>query len=168
MNRYPDKLIVLDMDGCVTSIEDGTYFNPDPKMYHPSSRIVDMLRKFCLENDVKILISSNWRKFDEDGVWKNSYGEYKNPLPSFRNQISDIYFDTLPAVRHVNKSSTLAYWLDMNKDFNGKFAIFDDDLKEQFQNTVDYDINKKFIHINPQTGITTSDLESAKRIMNCE
>ena len=75
-----DKLIFLDIDGCITSEEEGNYFSPDPSLYHPSKKIVSKLIDFCRTNNVKIVISSNWRKFDIDGVWKNSYGVYKNPL----------------------------------------------------------------------------------------
>lgn len=166
MNNYPEKLIVLDIDGCVTSIEDETYFNPDPAKYHPSKKIITKLKNFCNKNNVKILISSNWRKFDINGIWKNKYGTYKNPLPELKSMLGNLYFDTLSSTRHINKSIALIQWLVDNEKFNGSFVIFDDDINEQFQNTIDFKINDKFILIDNNTGITDDNLKTALSILN--
>lgn len=159
-----DKIIFLDIDGCVTSKLEGNYFNPDPKKYHPSKKIVNKLITFCVNNNVKIVISSNWRKFDIDGIWKNSYGTYKNPIAELRKMISAIYFCTLPPDRHITKSEALIKWL-ITTGYNGKFVIFDDDLCENYQNTLDFDIKNKFILVNSEIGISDNDLKQAKQIL---
>ena len=74
--KFPKLVIFLDIDGCLTSKRDNTYFNPNPNKYHPSKNIIDLLETFCLANDIKIIISSNWRKFDENASWTNGYGTY--------------------------------------------------------------------------------------------
>ena len=34
------KVIFLDIDGCLTSEREGTYFNSDPTKYHPSKKVM--------------------------------------------------------------------------------------------------------------------------------
>lgn len=87
--------------------------------------------------DAVVVISSNWRKFDDDGplsIWTNEYGPIHNPLPTFRKQIEDIYECDLPKVRYVRKADVLAMWMEDNgmTESNTKFVIFDDDVREGF------------------------------------
>ena len=50
-----NKIMFLDIDGCLTSEIDGNYFNPDPTRYHPSKRIVDYILDFCKKENVELL-----------------------------------------------------------------------------------------------------------------
>ena len=70
------KVIFLDIDGCLTSEREGTYFNSDPTKYHPSKKVMKQLMKLCDETGAKIVMATNWRKFDIDGEWVNKYGTY--------------------------------------------------------------------------------------------
>ena len=160
-----DKLIFLDIDGCITSEEEGNYFSPDPSLYHPSKKIVSKLIDFCKCNNTKIIISSNWRKFDIDGVWKNSYGVYKNPLPETIQMLGDVYVETLPPERHVTKSDALIKWLNKT-GYTGSFVIFDDDLHENYQNKTEFNIKDKFVFIDSRFGITDDNLKTAKNILD--
>lgn len=158
------KIVFLDIDGCVTSKKDGSYFNPDPTKYHPSKKIVDKLVRFCKDNDAMIVVSSNWRKFDIDGYWSNSYGTYKNPMHELITMISDVYFDTLPTDRHITKSASLVKWLSLT-GYDKKFVIFDDDFSEGYSQMYEYGINEAFVYIDSTFGITDDDLKAAVKIL---
>ena len=168
--KFPKLVIFLDIDGCLTSKRDNTYFNPNPNKYHPSKNIIDLLETFCLANDIKIIISSNWRKFDENASWTNGYGTYKNPIKEVKDLLSNVYFCTLPKFRHMKKSTAISKWLDENPGctMQSKFAIIDDDLDEGFLDTLEYDISNRFVHINSKYGITENDLEKVLEILENE
>lgn len=159
-----NKLIFLDIDGCVTSVNDGTFFNPDPEKYHPSKNIVNKLKNFCDINDVKIIISSNWRKFDVDGSWTNSYGTYKNPLPELIELLGEYCVGILPPDRHITKSQALIKWIN-EQSYTGNFVIFDDDLREGYQKTNEFDIKYRFVFVSSKYGIIDDDLDKAKDIL---
>ena len=99
-----NRLIFLDIDGCLTSIDDGSYFNPDPDKYHPSLKIMNRIKTLCNNVNAKVVMSTNWRKFDIDGTWKNQYGVYKNPLSETMKYFDNLCIGTLPRTRHINKS----------------------------------------------------------------
>ena len=84
------KVIFLDIDGCLTSEREGTYFNPDPAKYHPSKKVMKQLMKLCDKTGAKIVMATNWRKFDIDGEWVNKYGTYKNPLKKCKLSLENI------------------------------------------------------------------------------
>lgn len=86
------NIVFLDIDGCLTSINDGTYFNPDPAYYHVSDAILVKVIALCKAVKASIVISSNWRRYEPDGKWKNQYGEYKNPLSNLKKKLGDLYF----------------------------------------------------------------------------
>ena len=78
------------------------------------------------------------------------------------------YAGTLPKDRHINKSQALILWFEQHPEFDGEFVILDDDKREGFQNTFEYDINNHFILTNPEWGLTNSDVEKAVEILNGE
>jgi len=161
MKKYPKNILFLDYDGCMTSIDNGTYFNVDPKKYHWSEDVLEKLISFCMNNDVKIVLTSNWRKFDENGEWHFHGNRYLNPLPNFKKALDYCCFDVLSAKRHVPKLNALKMWFDENPDFNGGFVVFDDDIEEGFQNENEHEINKHFMLIDAKTGITEQNLADA-------
>ena len=61
-----DPLIFLDIDGVVTSCmtTPGSYMNHEPSDYGPSPDCVERLKRLCDVTNAKIVISSNWRKFE--------------------------------------------------------------------------------------------------------
>lgn len=160
------KVIFLDIDGCLTSEKKGTYFNLDPAKYHPSKTVMKQIMKLCDETGAKVVLSSNWRKFDFDGHWINRYGIYKNPIGEVKKTLEDYCIDVLPKTRHINKSQALVLWLEIQETVPESFVIFDDDLREQFQNTHDYGIKDHFILVDTANGITEYDISKAKDILN--
>ena len=162
------KVIFLDIDGCLTSEREGNYFNPDPVKYHPSKKIMTQIMKLCDETGAKVIMSTNWRKFDIDGVWINSYGTYHNPLQEVLDFFGEEYcIGTLPAIKHINKSQAVILYLEEHDDIDS-FVIFDDDEREQFQSTCDFKIKKHFVFIDNVDGITEYDIDRAKEILNKE
>lgn len=98
------KVIFLDFDGVVTAKNGtpGSYMTHGPGEYGSTPVCVDRLMKLVKDSEAKIVISSNWRKFDVDGpgsIWKNPrYGDVKNPLPKFIPALGDAYLESLPAI----------------------------------------------------------------------
>lgn len=157
--------IFLDIDGCLTSIKHNTYFNPDSSKYHPEQTIVDSIIKLCKSTNANVIMSSNWRKFDINGVWTNSYGSYKNPLYEVKQMLGKYCIGTLTNIRHITKSQALTLWFDENK-IDGSFVIFDDDVREGFQNVYEYGIKDHFILVDNNFGITSNDIAVAKAILD--
>ena len=161
------KIIFLDIDGCLTSEREGTYFNPDPAKYHPSKKVMKQLMKLCDKTGAKIVMATNWRKFDIDGEWVNKYGTYKNPLKEVQAFFGDYCIETLPRTRHINKAQATIIYLEEHDDI-GSFVIFDDDTREQYQNTYEYGIKDNFILVDVANGITEHDINKAKDILSEE
>ena len=88
--------------------------------------------------------------------------------------LKNYLIDNLPVIKKdvcgyetfENKSVSLKKWFEINKDFTGKFVIFDDSDSNGFQRTRKYGINKHFIHINFKTGITDEDIDNARKILH--
>ena len=168
MKKYPKNLIFLDFDGVCNCKTDGSYLNYDPENYHASEQILDRLKSFCDENQAKIVIASNWRKFADDGHYSFSLGkEFKNPLPKLREQLKDYIFDDLPHTRHITKAQATILWFEEN-DFKGGYVIFDDDLREEYHLTYEYGIKEHFIHTDMINGLTRDNLIQAKEILDNE
>ena len=161
------KVIFLDIDGCLTSEREGTYFNPDPAKYHPSKKVMKQLMKLCDKTGAKIVMATNWRKFDIDGEWVNKYGTYKNPLKEVQAFFGDYCIGTLPRIRHINKAQATILYIEEHDDIDN-FVIFDDDEREQYQSTYEYGIKDNFILVDIANGITEYDISKAKDILSKE
>ena len=48
--------------------------------------------------------------------------------------------------------------------YAGDFVIFDDDLREEFQTTAEYDIMNHFVLVDSQHGITEDNIKAAFNI----
>ena len=106
------KIIIIDFDGVMNSFNEtpGSYITHGNVGYGASESCIKRLRDFASSENASVVISSNWRKFDEDGpfsIWSNLYGEINNPLPAFKRQIADIYLCDLPKIRHMRKADVL-------------------------------------------------------------
>ena len=56
--------------------------------------------KLCDKTGAKIVMATNWRKFDIDGEWVNKYGTYKNPLKEVHEVLDGFILGSLPPIRH--------------------------------------------------------------------
>lgn len=136
-----------------------------PEEYGLDPEIVSRVKKLCDETNSKIIIASNWRKFNIDAEY--GFGidkKVKNPLPKVYEAFKDYIIGTLPPERHISKAFATVLWFE-DTDFKGKFVIFDDDLREEYQTTGEYNISKHFILTNREFGITEEDIEKAKQIL---
>ena len=162
------KVIFLDFDGVVTAKNGtpGSYMTHGPKKYGPTPVCVDRLMKLVKDSGAKIVISSNWRKFDVDGpgsIWKSRYGSIKNPLPRFIPMLGDAYLESLPAIQ-LCKAAVADYWLLHKKINIESFVALDDmcayegyDRFETFRG--------RYINTDPETGLTDKDCEKALAIL---
>ena len=123
--------------------------------------------KLCDKTGAKIVMATNWRKFDIDGEWVNKYGTYKNPLKEVQAFFGEYCIGTLPSTRHINKAQATILYLEEHDDI-GSFVIFDDDTREQYQNTYEYGIKDNFILVDVANGITEHDINKAKDILSEE
>lgn len=167
------KIIFLDFDGVMTNYSDefGSYVTHEPAFYGPSESNVKRLRALCEKTGARVVITSNWRKFDEDGrcsfwTWKEQKKTVKNPLPQLKEQIGDLILCMLPKLRHLTKADVLKTWLeDSNICLDElKFVIFDDDVREGFQDVAEFKDN--FIKTDPAYGITDEDVKNAATLLN--
>ena len=166
------NLIVCDFDGVLTRLydEDGnkdysSYLNYDSSTYGPSEELVDRLKSICHLTNAKVLISSNWRRYDDDQTWEFAGQHYPNQLPLLKHMLGSLFYDELPKDRHNNKSQALELWFEMN-DFTGEYVIFDDDEREGFQNNPKF--RKHYIQTDSRYGITLDDYEQAIQILKCD
>ena len=161
------KLIFLDFDGvCTSTLETpGSYLNHTQEEYGPSASCVSRLVKLCNDTDAKVIISSNWRKFEDDGKWSFNGTPVQNPLPTLKKMLKGYCIGSLPSDSHMSKSSALLSWLDVHSNEVDSFVVLDDCLSEGFQTVADYGICYKFVHTDAKTGLTDADCEKAYNIL---
>ena len=153
-NDLNTSLIFLDFDGVLNSYDEGSYQTNVPETYGPSKTICDKIIKLCERTGSKIIISSNWRKFDPDGVFKFNTEYYQNPLPKVYELLGKYIIGTLPPYRHTTKAECLILWFEETNYKGEKWVILDDDPREGLGTTNDWGINKHYIETNPKYGIT--------------
>lgn len=166
------KILFLDFDGVVnnTGTRRGMGLNIPIKCYDGSYRMTDWgienigvfnnLLIWCLENNVKLVISSSWRvcigntrEFNE--FFDNTFHEYI--WLKRINHLSGLVIDTTDACR-TNREIEIKEWLDNNK-YNGKFVILDDDVN--YGN--EYFKDEQIVKTDNKVGLTKEKLEEIKR-----
>lgn len=164
--KYPRNLVFLDFDGVCNSFNHGSYLTAKSlDEYGLNEDIVKQLIQFCNETESKIVISSNWRRFPDDGTWRYNGLNCKNPLPKLKKLLGKLIFDTLTLDRHICKSEATIIWFEDNPNFKGNFVIFDDDTIERFNQTYEFQICEHFILTDPRNGLTKEKLDQAKEIL---
>lgn len=162
MNKeYPDYLIFLDFDGVCNCYGCGSYVTSTPEEYSFSKIIIQRLKGLCKETGARIVISSNWRRFADDGSYVFDGKRVSNPLPKLRKALGKFLFDELPKDRHVRKAEALILWLEDNPDFKGKFAILDDDIREGYAEYPQF--NKNMFFCDPKFGFSEDKMKSVKK-----
>jgi len=159
--------IFLDFDGvCTSTLETpGSYLNHTPDEYGPSPMCISRLLKLCHDANAKIIISSNWRKFEPDGKWTFDGNTVANPMNKLKDALGKYCIGTLPPIRHTSKSQVLLNWLNDHSNEISNFVIFDDDLHEGFQSIEAYGIASRFIHTKYDIGLTDADCKRAYDIL---
>ena len=163
------KIIFLDFDGVVTAKNGtpGSYMTHGLDEYGPTPVCVNRLMKLVKDSGAKIVISSNWRKFDVDGpgsIWENPwYGGVKNPLPKFIPALGDAYLESLPAIR-LCKAAVADYWLLVKGNAVESFVALDDMCAHEGYDRFET-FKDRYINTDPETGITDEDCEKALAIL---
>ena len=147
------KILFLDFDGVCNSYSEGSYITHKEDDYGPSKIICERIRKICDTTGAKIIISSNWRRFEIDGKWFSGKNYYTNPLSKLYDEIGDLVIGTLTLERHITKAEALCLWFEDNCELE-KWVIVDDDPKENLGTTSDFGIRNHYIQTNPEFGIT--------------
>lgn len=127
---------MLDIDGVLTNVEDSSsYLCGDPSTYRISTRnLANLMTVLNADPATKVVVSSNWRRFDDDGKWSycrfGSVHAFKNQLPRLRQLLSKWIIGDLTHERHLSKSEALELWFEDNpwaSKTRGKYVIFDDE-----------------------------------------
>ena len=161
-NRY----IFLDIDGCLTNTEDGSSFLClNEETYGISKRNLDLLLDVIKKTSARVIITSNWRKFPDDGYWTPNRYKFKNHLPELRAILGDAYIGDLPYWHGLSKSRTLMKWADDNGIplLKHNFAIVDDDESEGYSNFLV--LEGHFIKCDPHKGLTEEDCAIMRRLL---
>lgn len=151
---------MLDYDGVLTSRTDGGFWRLDPEGYRMSEKMFALLVGFLGRTDSKVVISSNWRKFDDGGFWIHRSGKYRNPLPELRTRLGPRLLGDLGGDRRATKVEALRGYVEKNRPRN--FVVFDDDPGEGFQNS---EFRDRFVMTDNSTGLTEADCAKAELIL---
>ena len=169
MNPKYKNIVFLDVDGCLTSMEDHTsYLNcGDEENYGISGMCLDLLKNLIEEHDCGVVISSNWRLLEASGreFWEYKGVKYKNHLPQLREIFGERYCGTIPCERHCTKAECLIMWFEDHEDWKGNYVVFDDDLDENFHLTTDHGIRNHFVKCDERYGINLKNIEEANQIL---
>lgn len=167
-----NKILFLDFDGVVNNIgtRSGMGLNIPIKCYDGNIRLTDwgfdnigvfnQLLLWCLENNVKIVISSSWRicmggskEFNEffDTIF-HEYSWLKRV-----NSLDSLIIDVTGQARNTRELE-IKEWLDKN-NYKGMYVIVDDDVT--YPNK--YFKDKHIVKINNKVGLTKVKLGEIKR-----
>ena len=160
--------IFLDIDGVLTSQQEtpGSYINHEPEEYGLSKSCVKRLLKLADQLKAKVIVSSNWRRFTDDGTWCHMGTKVvKTPLPALKKVLGDRYAGDLTHEQHLTKSEALELWFeDTGLDWKAcRYVVFDDDLREGFSWSK---FRTHFILTNDETGLTDADCKKAVEILS--
>lgn len=158
MKTY-ERYIFTDLDGVLTSTHEtpGSYINHDDDEYGLSMGCVKRLIKLAEETHSKVVISSNWRKFPNDGYWHHPRGDFKNHMPELIELLGTLYAGALPKDRHLVKSEALALWFEQRSMCPNdiSYVVFDDDKRELFQES---EFRTHFILTDSEWGLTENNI----------
>lgn len=155
-------IIFLDIDGVLNRVEDNTsYLVLKPDTYGLSATLVGRLKRLVDATGSKIVISSNWRKFADDGCWSCHGMSFKNPLPEVRSIFGNTIIGSTPNLPHQNKAKCVNQWLSTfhQSVSGGKFVVLDDDECQGFGD--DQILSERWIHTRQEVGLTDEEVNKA-------
>lgn len=171
-SQMPSRILFLDLDGVLTNteIDQSSYLCEDPSRYKISKynldNLLSVLKKF---DDTRIVISSNWRRFDsKNPLWEYKGKTYFGLLPETRKILKKWIVDDLPHDRHITKSEAMELWFEDNSWFKknsltNKYVILDDDWREGY---LEHPIfSKHLVYTDVKYGFDQNDIEKACRIL---
>lgn len=165
--RPSGPTVFLDVDGCLTSFDDGSSFLcMDDSSYGLSEGRLALFLRLLRETGAHVVVTSNWRRFEDDGFWTYGPHRFYNHLPELRERLGDRYSGDIPPFRGLSKSEALEMWgIQTSVDFGSfPFVILDDDPSEGFG--ADPVFSKRYIQCDPRTGFSESDFERAASLLS--
>lgn len=161
-----EKVLFLDIDGVLTNTKDGSSFLcGDPSTYRISEKnLTNLMTLLEKEPKLKIVISSNWRRFEgDDPAWTCMGKTYHGCLPKLRKILKKWIIGDLTHERHLNKAEALELWFEDNEWMSktqSKYVILEDDTwREGFlMHPIFY---KHTIETFKETGFTQEDVKRA-------
>lgn len=162
------KFLFLDFDGVlnteknIQSLREQGYFLSDKYGFHFDPTAVVNLATIIESTKAEIIISSSWKM---DGLDKMMEMWHERALPGKVIDItpSDIFdgadIDFSNPDDFVGRGREICRWLQVNGSSKDRYVILDD-LDDMLQSQKPF-----FIQINPQTGITESDVQKAIQIL---
>jgi hypothetical protein len=153
------KIIFLDIDGVLNSVQSANYWNRRVK---EGSSAVGGLKKLCpiacsnlqyileKDEDIKIVLSSTWRISDN---WKENFKNAEMP-----HAILSRIIDRTPRKLSMERGHEIKLWLEYAKEEGlgvEDFIIIDDDHYDmgEFRGT------SRFINTSATTGIVWDEVE---------
>ena len=170
MNGKIENIVFLDLDHVLTNtmVDNTSFWSYDPSKYKLSTKNCEALDKILGQCNAKIVIASNWRRFEWPNIWWEFKGKrYCSILEQFKKLYNGIIIDMLPKDRHITKCEALELWFDDNRWFsktNGKYVILEDDLQEGYQSHPIF--CKHLILTDYRYGLTDDDANKAIEILN--
>ena len=160
------KLIFLDIDGVLNNSEDNTSFSSYmPEKYGISEKnLENFLSILERVKDVKIVLSTSWRKYPYDYEYRYKDKLFKSPLKGLIDRIGKNRFYEIDRIPHLNRKTKYLdimgffYILKERKhiDMADVSFVILDDLRNQ-----DLDLfEHNFFCTNVKTGLTASDAEN--------
>lgn len=165
-----EKLCILDIDGVLTNTKDGSSFLcGDPSTYRISEKnFANLMTLLEKESKLKIVISSNWRRFEgDDPAWTCMGKTYHGCLPKLRKILKKWIIGDLTHERHLNKAEALELWFEDNEWMSktqSKYVILEDDTWGEGFSTHPI-FYKHIIKTSPKFGLSEEDVERAIAIL---
>ena len=127
---------------------------------HLNFEQVRKLKEFCIENNIKIVISSTWRK-------SKTVEELQQLFDCISNGFGELIIDKTPNSNHGVRGVEVKQWIDakrskINKYEEIRYVILDDD-----SDFLIWQINN-FIQVDRYCGLNHNHLYKAKRILDNE
>lgn len=167
---FLNTLIFLDLDHVLTNtdLDQSSFLSFDPSKYRLSKINLKNLDRILAQTDAKIVIASNWRKFENlDAFWTYNGKQYRSILKPFNNLYKGQIIGILPPERHTTKCECLELWFEDNDWFskkNGRYVILEDDVREGYQAHPIF--SKHLILTDFHVGLTEADADQAISILN--
>lgn len=165
-----EKILILDIDGVLTNTIDGSSFLcGDPSTYRISEKnLANLMTLLKKEPKLKIVISSNWRRFEGvDPAWTCMGKTYHGCLPKLRKILKKWIIGDLTHERHLNKAEALELWFEDNEWMSkteGKYVILEDDTwREGF--SMHPIFRRHLVETSPKFGLTEKDVGKATAIL---
>lgn len=160
-----ERLVFLDYDGVLTSNVSGKSVKAlldadgDRGKYAWDGDCLGRLRKLCLDCGYKVVIASNWRKFD---LYEGRWNGFANPLKDLLFSLGNLVIGYLPCGKGMTKSEALEAFFRKNRKYRGKYVIFDDDLGEGYQFG---EHSAHFVLTDGETGLSEENVAKAKEML---